>query len=1699
MKEQERIYFEELTQDRSESADMLEKPSMRGIKNSVVEKYSDQAHFIYELLQNADDAGATKARFYLKKDQLIFAHDGTRHFSVSNPKSEDKDSQTGELGDINAITSIANSNKTEASIGKFGVGFKAVFQYTSTPFIYDQDTWFRIDRFIVPSLLDSDYPDRRQNETLFRFPFDHPNRSSEESYGDIISKINDLSYPLLFLSKLSRIDFNTEATSGWYSKKIIDVQQFGETTAEHICLEKSTGTELSLDELWLFSRNDESGRRYSVGFFIQNNGQLRAVSEPAFCFFPTKEVTNLNFIVHAPFLLTDSREGIRAGVEHNVGMITRLAVLAADSLVFLRDLGKEQTIRLIDDSILDVIPVDPNAFDEENNKRKISFKPFYTTIKRKVKQEELLPTRNGYTNTINAYWAESTKLTELFSDEQLCDICDNENAQWVFTSLGRRGVQVNNRPLFNYIDSLVRTDLSEDVIISGREKEFYYNRLLDKKIPLENIKGITPEFIEKQSIEWLCEFYKWLSETRHRTMLVKDKPIFLDQDGKAAAAFDKKDQPILFQSDEIIPGYRFINSALLADPDVKQFIDQMGVKEPSFRDRIYNLVLPQYKNSGKIDVKAHFVLFFDYYCKCSREEEKELIDILRDCKFLMYNKIGSTDLYRGKANELYFPSENLKNFLSEKPDVNYLALEAYRQLIGSDHKKEKLLMQFFEELGVRKEVRILTVEVDPATCHRADLPIPRTRREIKYEETIIEGCKELVNSITTDNNQEKSRALWDGLLRVIEVYCNNKDCKSLSRLLTGICYYFYRRPQEETFTSSDANMLRRKKWIMSKTGEFVSADEISLSELADMYDTDSRCSEDLIGFLKFKEEDTDDNSNLTETQRIKIEFVNKLSELGIDETNIEDIKEFIRQKRAKENDTKKDNTQSDESQSLKIIDSETSRVVRDIVERTKTRSTAPIESVAEDDDVDQDEWMPPVVDYSKRIENAKQKSASEIEQIARFEDLQNKAINAKRYSYGWFKALLEMECLSNSDSALRSREVSINFANVERESGALRTLVLKHPDRHIPHFMEDLADIPMILHMGEETKTVVIEAANVQSYTLRVKMKKGSEIDGINLDTVTNISINAKSPAFLLEELRKQFDELGYEDNFNMQKNLCKNIKFVFGPPGTGKTTHLAQNVIIPMMRQEEECRVLVLTPTNKAADVLVNRIMEVSGDDTDYNNWLVRFGVTGEESIEQSEVFRDKSFDIRELSRSVTITTIARFPYDYFMPNSERLFLNSIKWDYIIIDEASMIPIANIIYPLYKKTPREFIIAGDPFQIEPITAVDLWRNENIYTLVKLDSFVEPQTIPHPYQVELLTTQYRSIPSVGNIFSKFAYGGILKHFRAEDSQRIIKTDEKLNVGTLNIIKFPVSKYESIYKCKRLQHSSAYQIYSALFTFEYVKHLANSLVLNEKGETVKIGIIAPYRAQADMIDKLFASEQLPKQVDVQVGTIHGFQGDECDIIFAVFNTPPTISSSKEMFLNKRNIINVSISRARDYLFVIMPDDNTENINNLQLVKRVESLIKDSDDWREFNTRNLEYLMFNDSNYLENNSFSTSHQSINVYGLPERKYEVRAEDTAVDVQIHNNADVSSQYTSTQVIPTEKDDNTDHAITDMQRHYLQTIIELSKEKREIGPTELCKTLGQPRSIVLSNLKELRKKGYIIIDNDKGWIVVPASKGEA
>ena len=84
--------------------------------------YTDRTHFIFELLQNAEDAGASKVLFQLAEDRLEVLHDG-RLFNEQ---------------DVRGICGVGEGTKTEdlTQIGKFGIGFKSVYAYTTTCLLY---------------------------------------------------------------------------------------------------------------------------------------------------------------------------------------------------------------------------------------------------------------------------------------------------------------------------------------------------------------------------------------------------------------------------------------------------------------------------------------------------------------------------------------------------------------------------------------------------------------------------------------------------------------------------------------------------------------------------------------------------------------------------------------------------------------------------------------------------------------------------------------------------------------------------------------------------------------------------------------------------------------------------------------------------------------------------------------------------------------------------------------------------------------------------------------------------------------------------------------------------------------------------------------------------------------------------------------------------------------------------------------------------------------------------------------------------------------------------------------------------------------------------------------------------------------------------------------------------------------------------
>lgn len=745
MIDQEKKWFDALTKDRYESATMLEKPSMRGVQRSVVDKYSDQAHFIYELLQNADDVKATSARFCLNDTGLAFVHNGTVRFTVSDPQNEASDSESGALGHINSITSIANSNKTSASIGKFGVGFKAVFQYTQTPHIYDPNVRFKIDRFIVPHPLDADFSGRKESETAFWFPFDHKVKTSAESTEDILLKLKALDHPVLFLSHLKRISFEANGVTGTYTKEVEESCQHEDIKVERLVLTLETNGKSTTDRLLSLTRLGANQLPYCVGFGLNAEGRLKPVDRPAFCFFPTKEDTNLRFIVHAPFLLTDSREGIKAGEKHNQDLVQKLSQLAADSLPILRDQG------LIDDGLLEIIPYDESRFAPLDDRRELSFKPFFSAIKSKLQNDALLPAADGECSAKSrSYWASDTELVGLFSDQQLATLTGKEGSRWIFRTRGKKEVQNANRALADYIDGGDGRDWmrrESNLIVASFDPEGVLRRL-------------TSGFIAEQSHEWLHRLYRYLSERSSYQEIIKDKPIFIDNDGKAVPAFDENKQLVLFLPDSDIEGYTTVHPDLLANKATREFIEKVGIKKPSLRDEIYNRILPAYADKGEIDTDSHFIKFYRYFKECKNENVVEFVELIKDKEFLSYMTEDSADVFRGKASDIYSPTHVLKAWFEPKSDTRFLDLKVYHAIVGENERA--ILDDFLKQLGINYIPKVLS-------RHFTSWPHAQNLRSSGhthcFEDKLLDGCEELLSDI----DPGRSALLWQVLATQIQV------------------------------------------------------------------------------------------------------------------------------------------------------------------------------------------------------------------------------------------------------------------------------------------------------------------------------------------------------------------------------------------------------------------------------------------------------------------------------------------------------------------------------------------------------------------------------------------------------------------------------------------------------------------------------------------------------------------------------------------------------------------------------------------------------------------------------------------------------------------------------------------------------------------------------------------------------------------
>ena len=523
--------FHELSEKRQRLLDSIEENDAHGLLTQLTEIYPDEAHFIYELLQNAEDAEASEVEFYLHSGGLRFQHNGKVRFNIDH---------------IKAITNYGQSTKkiTENKIGKFGVGFKSVFSYTSKPIINSEGLTFSISRAILPKAAEvSEEISKifRKDLTTFVFDFNEPSKSPQKAFKEISQGLEDLDErSLIFLRNIEkiRISFAKE----FKPKKEIRRKEVKEN---HFCFDIFNGQEEKTVSYLVLRGNMPKLAQNSLDESVQQNIQkmqiaiafrlnadettpeIEPIEDANVCvYFPAiKEKSGLKFHIHAPFASTPSRDVIRNS-EENKTILRGISELLVSQLESIRDQG------LMTEGLLSAFPVG-------NDQLGPLYEHFREDLVAKFKGDvALIPNSNGnhikFNDSISA-----SLIYQNAVDEKMLQVLFGNSAE-------------------------VRTkNLSYVLNCKNGRAQSFLSSLKIKTLSLTELKNLLKGFASGNRVALLQELFRSLPISQYRNFLG------LFSQGTSASLSEIRDLPILLLNQEKVafgrPSETFLPSKSFKD------------------------------------------------------------------------------------------------------------------------------------------------------------------------------------------------------------------------------------------------------------------------------------------------------------------------------------------------------------------------------------------------------------------------------------------------------------------------------------------------------------------------------------------------------------------------------------------------------------------------------------------------------------------------------------------------------------------------------------------------------------------------------------------------------------------------------------------------------------------------------------------------------------------------------------------------------------------------------------------------------------------------------------------------------------------------------------------------------------------------------------------------------------------------------
>lgn len=251
--------------------------------------------------------------------------------------------------------------------------------------------------------------------------------------------------------------------------------------------------------------------------------------------------------------------------------------------------------------------------------------------------------------------------------------------------------------------------------------------------------------------------------------------------------------------------------------------------------------------------------------------------------------------------------------------------------------------------------------------------------------------------------------------------------------------------------------------------------------------------------------------------------------------------------------------------------------------------------------------------------------------------------------------------------------------------------------------------------------------------------------------------------------------------------------------------------------------------------------------------------------------------------------------------------------YDYVIVDEASQVDLMTGVLAL--SCAKNAVIVGDLMQLPNVINEATKQTANSifsqYNLVSGYNYSEHSLLSSVCALlpavprTLLREHYRCHPKIIGFCNQKFY----------DNQLIVMTQDDLRDDVLKIH-------------KTVPGSHARERINQRQIDEIMKEILPELSCLVGHEN--IGIIAPYRAQVG------ALQNSGESADIDISTVHKFQGREKDAIIIT-----TVDNVISEFTDNPNLLNVAISRAKNFLRLVISDSENNDKKNLgDLVRYIQ---------------------------------------------------------------------------------------------------------------------------------------------------------------